>query len=131
MKMMMMISWYITNVEMRKQQQVEKNLLEGHLLERHMMLRMFPTRPKLPQINISTPRIQNLREDLRRYSIWRIFPANFSAHNLAESKQFFYFFPNIISTGDVVHFLCRHFPDYVETLPIFYIMTPQIIWIFS
>ena len=95
----------------------KKNLLGAHLLERHMMLRMFPRRPKLPQINISTPRIQNLREGVR-YSIWRIFSANFFAYNLAESKQFFYFFPNTISTGDLVHFLWRHFPDYLEILPI-------------
>ena len=86
-----------------------------------MMLRMFPRRPKLPQINISTPRIQNLREDVR-YSIWRIFSANFFAYNLAESKYFFYSLPNTISTGDLVEFLCRHFPDYVETLPVFYII---------
>ena len=99
----------------------KKNFLGGHLLERHMMLRMFPRRPKLPQINISTPRIQNLREDVR-YSIWRIFSANFFAYNLAESKYFFYSLPNTISTGDLVEFLCRHFPDYVETLPVFYII---------
>ena len=81
-----------------------------------MRLRMFPRRPKLPQINISTPRIQNLREDVR-YSIWRIFLPIFLPKTRRNPHIFLLFSPNTIWTGDLVHF-----PDYVETLPVFYII---------
>ena len=109
----------------------KKNLLGAHLLERHMMLRMFPRRPKLPQINISTPRIQNLREGVR-YSIRRIFSANFLPITWRNPNNFLLFSKHHLnrrfSTLSLATLsrLSRNFANFIYD-----IMTPQIIWIFS